>query len=245
MERTAQCHCGQLKAIATGEPQSVYVCHCKACQHRTGAVVHNGSSWQKAQVRIEGAVHRIDAAESDAYFATRPPGSRLSAVASPQSRPVASRLANWNEVRELVGVMGDLGAGKQGGSGIRAGGDARSAADASRGDAASQLFARDVQRPIRLRANRVDDRVVLLGQFGRTDVLAHHDIAEEPEALVLGDILELLADRLDLRVVGSDPGAHQTPRRREHLEHVDGDVELVVGVGGFEQRGRGEESRGT
>ncbi len=30
---------------------------------------------------------------------------------TPDSRPVASRLANWNEVRELVGVMGDLGAG--------------------------------------------------------------------------------------------------------------------------------------
>ena len=29
------------------------------------------------------------------------------------------------------------------------------------------------------------------------------------------------------------------------VEHVDGDVELVVGIGGFEQRGRGEESRGT
>lgn len=43
------------------------------------------------QVRIEGVVHRIDAAESDAYFRTRPPGSRLSAAASPQSRPVANR----------------------------------------------------------------------------------------------------------------------------------------------------------
>ncbi len=30
---------------------------------------------------------------------------------TPDNRPVASRLANWNEVRELVGVMGELGAG--------------------------------------------------------------------------------------------------------------------------------------
>ena len=30
---------------------------------------------------------------------------------TPDAEPVASRLANWNEVRELVGVMGDLGAG--------------------------------------------------------------------------------------------------------------------------------------
>jgi len=54
MERIAECHCGQLKAIASGEPESVYVCHCKACQRRTGAIIHNGSRWSKSQVRIEG-----------------------------------------------------------------------------------------------------------------------------------------------------------------------------------------------
>jgi pyridoxamine 5'-phosphate oxidase len=54
------------------------------------------------QVRVEGAVHRIDAAESDAYFKTRPPGSRLSAAASPQSRPVASREVLETAVAELA-----------------------------------------------------------------------------------------------------------------------------------------------
>jgi pyridoxamine 5'-phosphate oxidase len=54
------------------------------------------------QVRIEGLVHRIDAAESDAYFRTRPPGSRLSAAASPQSRPVASRDVLEAAVAELA-----------------------------------------------------------------------------------------------------------------------------------------------
>ncbi len=49
--------------------------------------------WQPLgrQVRVEGTVVRIDAAESDAYFRTRPLGSRLSAAASPQSRPVENR----------------------------------------------------------------------------------------------------------------------------------------------------------
>jgi N-acyl-D-amino-acid deacylase len=37
--------------------------------------------------------------------------SRTSAHQTPDNRPVASRLAKWDEVRELVGVMGDLGAG--------------------------------------------------------------------------------------------------------------------------------------
>jgi len=54
------------------------------------------------QVRIEGAVHRIDAAESDAYFKTRAAGSRLSAAASPQSRPVASRDVLEAAVAELA-----------------------------------------------------------------------------------------------------------------------------------------------
>jgi pyridoxamine 5'-phosphate oxidase len=43
------------------------------------------------QIRIEGRVEKIAAAQSDAYFHSRPLGSRLGAIASAQSRPVASR----------------------------------------------------------------------------------------------------------------------------------------------------------
>lgn len=43
------------------------------------------------QVRVEGSVVRVDEAESDAYFATRPRGSQLGAWASAQSASIDSR----------------------------------------------------------------------------------------------------------------------------------------------------------
>ncbi len=43
------------------------------------------------QVRVEGHVVTIDAAESEAYFTSRPRPSRLGAWASPQSEPIGSR----------------------------------------------------------------------------------------------------------------------------------------------------------
>ena len=49
------------------------------------------------QVRIEGAVEKVSAAESDAYYETRPLGSRIGAWASPQSAPIENRA--WLEER--------------------------------------------------------------------------------------------------------------------------------------------------
>jgi pyridoxamine 5'-phosphate oxidase len=43
------------------------------------------------EVRIDGRIERLSATESDAYFARRPRGHRLSAWASPQSRVVTDR----------------------------------------------------------------------------------------------------------------------------------------------------------
>ena len=52
------------------------------------------------QIGVEGSVIRVSAAESDAYFASRPLGSRLSASISPQSDVVASRDALEADLEE-------------------------------------------------------------------------------------------------------------------------------------------------
>ena len=58
------------------------------------------------QVRIEGRVERTTAEESDKYFNSRPLKSRLSAIASQQSEPIANRAAlehNYEEVARQYG----------------------------------------------------------------------------------------------------------------------------------------------
>lgn len=56
------------------------------------------------QVRIEGIVVKVDADESDTYFYSRPLESRINAVISPQSTPIASR-SELEEEREKLLFM--------------------------------------------------------------------------------------------------------------------------------------------
>jgi pyridoxamine 5'-phosphate oxidase len=53
------------------------------------------------QVRVEGAVERVDEATSRGYFASRGRGSRIGAWASRQSRPLARREDLEARVREM------------------------------------------------------------------------------------------------------------------------------------------------
>ena len=59
------------------------------------------------QVRVEGPAERVGAEESAAYIQSRPRGSQLSALASPQSRPVESRAELERLVAELEALNAD------------------------------------------------------------------------------------------------------------------------------------------
>ncbi|HEY8526540.1 MAG TPA: pyridoxamine 5'-phosphate oxidase [Acidimicrobiales bacterium] len=59
------------------------------------------------QVIVEGTVEKVAAAESDAYWATRPPGSRLGAAASPQSTVVPDRAALDQRFAEVAAAHPD------------------------------------------------------------------------------------------------------------------------------------------
>ena len=52
--RTASCACGQLRASCRGEPRLVSLCHCQACQRRTGSPYGIGAFFDREMVAPEG-----------------------------------------------------------------------------------------------------------------------------------------------------------------------------------------------
>jgi len=118
-------------ALATvgerGQP-AVRMVLCQRVEPETGAVVfytdRSGSkaghiagdsrvalvfsfSARERQVRLEGKALPTDAADSDAYFASRPRGSQLAAHASEQSRPLGSRGELEQRLAQVAARFGD------------------------------------------------------------------------------------------------------------------------------------------
>ncbi|WP_114766821.1 GFA family protein [Vibrio rhodolitus] len=54
--RTAECSCGQVSLICKGEPIRTAICHCFACQKRTGSVFGVQARFSREQVSYTGDV---------------------------------------------------------------------------------------------------------------------------------------------------------------------------------------------
>ncbi len=59
------------------------------------------------QVRIEGHVDKVDGHTSDTYFKSRPRGSQLGALASPQSQPIEGRYIIEERAAQLTKELED------------------------------------------------------------------------------------------------------------------------------------------
>lgn len=55
LAREAACSCGQLKLVAEGEPLRVSVCHCLACQRRTGSAFGVQARFPRDCIEIIGS----------------------------------------------------------------------------------------------------------------------------------------------------------------------------------------------
>jgi hypothetical protein len=52
--RQASCSCGQLRVTVEGDPVRISMCHCLACQRRTGSAFAIQARFPEERVRIEG-----------------------------------------------------------------------------------------------------------------------------------------------------------------------------------------------
>ena len=58
-QHVATCSCGQLRLACEGDPVRVSLCHCLACQQRTGSVFGVTARYAKDKVAIEGRSTRF------------------------------------------------------------------------------------------------------------------------------------------------------------------------------------------
>lgn len=54
MEHVARCRCGAVEIVCEGEPVRVSVCHCRACQRRSGSAFSAQVRFPDDRVRISG-----------------------------------------------------------------------------------------------------------------------------------------------------------------------------------------------
>ena len=67
--RSAKCSCGELTADCTGAPARVSVCHCLACQRRTGSAFGYNVTFAAAQVEVTGTFSTFTRQSDEGFWA--------------------------------------------------------------------------------------------------------------------------------------------------------------------------------
>lgn len=103
--REAACSCGQLRLAAEGDPVRVSVCHCLACQRRTGSAFGYQARFPAERVRVAGRsteyVRTSDEGEERTFrFCPDRGATVFYALASDYWRE-ASRIAPRSSLRKL------------------------------------------------------------------------------------------------------------------------------------------------
>lgn len=70
MTRIATCACGNLRVTCASEPAKVSLCHCLACQKRTGSAYGIAAFFSRADVRVDGPSKSYER-QSDRGFPVR------------------------------------------------------------------------------------------------------------------------------------------------------------------------------
>ena len=132
--REAACHCGQLRVETTGEPFAVSLCHCLACQRRTGSAFGMQAGFKADQIEITGRYNDFSRISDEAdrkehvfhfcpdcgsqVFYTEPdePGLVVVSVGSfadptfppPMESGYDSRRHQWLELPDSIAVRGEF-----------------------------------------------------------------------------------------------------------------------------------------
>jgi hypothetical protein len=98
--RRASCSCGQLSLVAEGDPIRISVCHCLACQRRTGSTYGMQARFPTDRVQIEGRATEYERTSDDGE-------ARTSSFCPECGSTVYYRLAGVDAVAVPVGAFAD------------------------------------------------------------------------------------------------------------------------------------------
>lgn len=99
--------------LLKGADERGFVFYTNLTSRKGGELAENANAallfhWKslRRQVRIEGPVVPVDEEEADAYYASRPRGSRIGAWASKQSQPMEGRFVLEKRIAEYTAKFG-------------------------------------------------------------------------------------------------------------------------------------------